>query len=240
MPWFRVDDTFSDHPKVDDLSLAAVGLWTLAGSWSARNLTDGHVTPARVRKFGGTPDEVTELVTAGLWIEDGNGWRFKSWDEYQPTKESVEKERAAARKRMQDLRSKKKNTAPTSESVPANNAEPAANEQRSDGGCSATPTLPSPTQPIPSKESTTKGRKRRLPPDWEPTAAHRKTCQANGYDLAYEANRFKTHAEAKDLMYVNWDAAFRNWLTNAKPRPHPVPTGSPIEGSWMIPRREAS
>lgn len=153
MPWFRVDDTFSDHPKVDELSLAAVGLWTLSGSWSARNLTDGHVTSARVRKFGGTSAEVTELVEAGLWIEDGNGWRFKSWEEYQPTKESVEKERSAARKRMQSVRSKRKNTGPTSEDVRANTAERSENEQRSYAGSSAAPTLPVPTLPKETKDS---------------------------------------------------------------------------------------
>jgi hypothetical protein len=145
MPWFKVDDTFSDHPKVDELSLSAVGLWTLSGSWSARNLTNGYVTPARVRKFGGTNAEVTELVTAGLWREDGEGWSFNSWDEYQPTKESVEQERAAARKRMQDYRAKKKKPGATSEGVTANNGERAANEQRSNAVGSATPTRPVPS-----------------------------------------------------------------------------------------------
>lgn len=167
MPWFRVDDTFSDHPKVDELSLSAVGLWTLAGSWSARNLTDGHVTSARVRKFGGTSAEVTELVEADLWIEDGNGWRFKSWDEYQPTKDSVEKERAAARKRMHDMRSKRKNPGPTSENVRANTSERTENEQRSYGGSSPAPTLPIPTHPKEKKTSSSEAAVAPLRPEVE-------------------------------------------------------------------------
>ena len=58
MPWFNVDDGFYDHPKVDDLPLEAVGLWTLAGAYCMRQLTDGAITESRVRKFGGTPAAV--------------------------------------------------------------------------------------------------------------------------------------------------------------------------------------
>ena len=62
MPWFRVDDGFHGHPKVDMLSPAAVGIWTLCGSWSAQYLTDGLVFARTVAKFGGTDAEVRQLV----------------------------------------------------------------------------------------------------------------------------------------------------------------------------------
>lgn len=33
MTWFKVDDGFYDHPKVDQLPNAAVGLWVKCGAW---------------------------------------------------------------------------------------------------------------------------------------------------------------------------------------------------------------
>lgn len=95
MPWFKVDDGFHSHPKVIDLSLEAIGAWTLAGAWCAQYLTDGHITPRQLAKAGGDQSHAAELVGAGLWHETEAGWQFANWSEYQPTKESVESKREA-------------------------------------------------------------------------------------------------------------------------------------------------
>lgn len=107
-PWFKVDDGFHGHPKVVDLSLAAVGLWTVAGSWCASYLTDGDLPSRTVLRLGGSDVEAAELVGAGLWLETDEGYRFKDWADYQPSKDQVEAERAASRERVQKWRSKKK------------------------------------------------------------------------------------------------------------------------------------
>lgn len=87
--WFKVDDkTHETHRR---LSLAADGLWTLAGSWSVGNKTEGFipegiVTPrwasrTTAKKLAG------ELVAAGMWeptAKDGEpGWQFVDWHEHQ-------------------------------------------------------------------------------------------------------------------------------------------------------------
>lgn len=108
MPWFKVDDGFHSHPKVMELSPAAVGIWTLAGTWSANYLTDGEVRANIVSRLGGTPDLVQELVDAGLWIDMGESYQFKDWADYQPVKADVEAEREAARERMRKVRASKK------------------------------------------------------------------------------------------------------------------------------------
>ena len=95
MTWFKVDDSFYDHPKVFDAPDAAVALWVRAGCWSARNLTDGFVPsglPARLCDDHETA--VRELVARGLWERAKGGYRFHDWSRYQPTRESVEAERA--------------------------------------------------------------------------------------------------------------------------------------------------
>jgi hypothetical protein len=35
MSWAHIDDGFHDHPKVDGLDLAAIGLWTVTLTWAA-------------------------------------------------------------------------------------------------------------------------------------------------------------------------------------------------------------
>jgi hypothetical protein len=95
MTWFKVDDSFYDHPKVFDAPDCAVALWTRAGTWSARNLTEGFVPtglPARLCDDHDTA--VKELVRRGLWKRANGGWRFHDWAEYQPSKEAVEDLRA--------------------------------------------------------------------------------------------------------------------------------------------------
>ena len=108
MPWFKVDDGFHGHPKVVELSLAAVGIWTLAGSWCAKYLTDGVITLRAIERMEGDEALALELVARGLWLEVAGGYEFKDWAEYQPLKVAIEAERLAARERMIVVRAQKK------------------------------------------------------------------------------------------------------------------------------------
>ncbi len=103
--WFKVDDSFYDHPKIASLSMAARGLWVTCGSYCGRHLTDGHVTRKTVRLLAGrSAAQVRELVSAGLWVECGEHSdcvRFHDWADTQPTREAEIQRRkdAAERKR---------------------------------------------------------------------------------------------------------------------------------------------
>jgi hypothetical protein len=154
MVWFKVDDKLHDHRKARAASTEAIGLWTLAGSWCSDNLTDGFVPCSVLPRWGPKWRQyATRLVQAGLWVEatkDGErGYQFHQWSDEgrQPTREQVERERAAARNRMQRARSK--NTAPSS---PEGTGDVRANTERSNGVSSTTPTRPdlrTPLQPPP-------------------------------------------------------------------------------------------
>ncbi|WP_309617692.1 hypothetical protein [Salinibacterium sp.] len=147
MPWFKVDDGFHGHPKVVELSLGAVGLWTLAGSWCAKYLTDGEVTMGAIVRLGGNNDVAAELVAAKLWIVNDDGYTFWDWPDYQPLKIAVEAERAASQARMREVRAKKKGVA--SADVRANeprttserSEEQAPNDSRSSENVRLTPSL---------------------------------------------------------------------------------------------------
>jgi hypothetical protein len=89
--WFKVDDSFYDHPKVFDAPDCAVALWIRAGCWSARNLTDGFVPSSLPARLCGDPDTaVRDLLRRGLWLRVSGGYQFHDWVDYQPTADQVE------------------------------------------------------------------------------------------------------------------------------------------------------
>lgn len=82
MTWFPVDDKFHSHPKAGAASLAAIGLWTLAGSWANDHLQDGNIPHHIVLSLSrGATELAEELVTVGLWRRTKSGYRFHQWDE---------------------------------------------------------------------------------------------------------------------------------------------------------------
>jgi 5-methylcytosine-specific restriction endonuclease McrA len=109
MPWFKVDDGFYDHPKVTALRKTAagrqaLGLWLCAGAYSSRHLLDGRVPHACVRLFGFTPKTAKELVTAGLWHEEGDSYFFIDWADYNPTKAQIRANREYKRANTSESR----------------------------------------------------------------------------------------------------------------------------------------
>ena len=99
--WFNVDDSFYDHPKVWDAPDCAVALWTRAGSWAARNLTDGFVPAGMTARFCGDSEQaVRELLDRGLWMRTRGGYQFHDWADWNNTKEAVRARRSANARRQ--------------------------------------------------------------------------------------------------------------------------------------------
>ncbi|AYR03033.1 replication initiation protein [Gordonia phage Kroos] len=120
MTWFKVDDSFYDHPKIANLGMAARGLWVTAGSYCSRHLTDGHVTKKQVRAFGGTQVQVRDLIANRVWIvcESHNDcYVFHDWIDMQPTRESELDRRAKQAERKQRSRGRKPADQPQPENV---------------------------------------------------------------------------------------------------------------------------
>ena len=106
MPWARLDDGFHDHPKVDGLSLAAVGLYTLCLTWAHRHrktaVMPGHITEARVSKLAGKQARAlaNELLASGLWEPENGlgGYRIHDFEDYLPKERDPEERREAAKR----------------------------------------------------------------------------------------------------------------------------------------------
>lgn len=82
MPIFPVYDSFHSHPKALVPSLTAIGLWTMAGSWSNNHLTDGFVPDHAAQLLSrGQVELAKELVAAGLWKRVRGGFQFHQWTE---------------------------------------------------------------------------------------------------------------------------------------------------------------
>jgi hypothetical protein len=110
MPYFAVDDKLHSHPKAMRAGSAAIGLWTLAGSWSSDQGTDGFVPDYVAARLD--PDyevNAARLVEVRLWEVDqadgDKGWRFHEWTgdrgvRRQYTRAEVEEKRRAGAERQ--------------------------------------------------------------------------------------------------------------------------------------------
>ena len=149
MAWFKVDDGFHASRKLLRIPkrgrFAAVGLWTVAGSWAADQLTDGHVPDYMIAEWACPPTAPESLVDAGLWQRTHDGYLFYNWHEYQPSKQDVDAERAASRERMRELRARRK------QPKPRNDAEPEDVFGRTAPNGSESVRNPDPTRPDPTR-----------------------------------------------------------------------------------------
>jgi hypothetical protein len=106
MPWFKIDDGFHSHPKVAQLFEGpcpgdAIALFSLAGSWVSRELTDGAVPLGFVRRSGLHPEAAAELVRVGLWEDNpGGGYWIHDYLQYNPDREQVLADREKNRERQ--------------------------------------------------------------------------------------------------------------------------------------------
>lgn len=155
MTWFKVDDGFYDHPKVLGLDVAAVGLWTLAGSYCARHLTDGVITDRQIRAIGGTRRQAEKLAACGLWSADDappseRRYTFNDWRDFQPTRDET------LSKRQEDAERKRK--ARESRAAKQGKRENVRSDVQADvqgesvlPGHSAPSALPDPARPDPAR-----------------------------------------------------------------------------------------
>ncbi len=226
MPWFRVDDGFSDHPKVKSIPrkdrLSAIGLWAIAGAWSAGKLTDGFVPAYMIGDFGASERTSLALVDAGLWERVSGGYRFHSWDEWQPwTREQIEERRRvkAEAGRKGGLKSGETRRAgrSTGEADASHLLEPPTQPNQTKEQKPPQPSVGAPHATPPAMPPTRRPRTgTRISADWQPSddlkAWTRATCPAAAH--VREVDRFRdywTATSGQRGRKLDWDATWRNW-----------------------------
>jgi hypothetical protein len=119
MTWFRVDDTFPQHVKLEELEgdavehALAIAAWTLIGADCAARRTDGRFTERRITRVLPWPAKLCDkardaLLRIGLWERDGDSLRFHDWEDYQPTKAELDADRKLATERQKRWREKRR------------------------------------------------------------------------------------------------------------------------------------
>jgi hypothetical protein len=112
LPWIKLDDHFDEHEKFLRAGPVPTFLWLRCLAYCNRNLTDGFI-PYRVameRAWSADPTDPKELIDTlleiGLWeLVEPHGYRMHDYLEYQPSRQTVLRERQSARDRMGRLRS---------------------------------------------------------------------------------------------------------------------------------------
>lgn len=103
---FRVSDALHSDPRVRTAGLAALGLWTAAGSWCQEHGTDGHVPGWFVSGWTGGTKAASGLVEAGLWSRETDGWVFVGWSQRSAAADA--RSRESARDRQQAWRDRQR------------------------------------------------------------------------------------------------------------------------------------
>lgn len=247
--WFKVDDKLWGHPKWLGLSPRARALWVTAGSWCGGQETDGRVPSHVLGALGGRRRDAMELVERGLWEADGDDFAFHDWTTFQPSREEQDAKREQARERMR--RAREGRGAGQVISFADRSREHVANERVTSREVRLT--RPDPTRPdliesapvaddtapgtlldIPGADAPRTRRKpeRPLPDTWKPNAAAWEDGTSRHIDVEREAISFRLHAATHDRRARDWDAAFRQWLSKARPTPPAADTGR--KSPWDI------
>ncbi len=102
MVWVKLDDGFTEHPKVVQAGVPAAWLFLAGLGYCARHLTDGLIPEAEVRRLTHSPQarrQADRLLAVGLWERAPGGYRVHDYLEYQPSAAQVKAERRAAAER---------------------------------------------------------------------------------------------------------------------------------------------
>lgn len=99
--WVRLDDAFTDNPKIMALSDGAFRLYVIGLCYSARFLTDGRV-PSRLGEL--RPRPANELVGAGLWAREHGVFIIHDWADYNLPADAVRQRRKASTERQRRWR----------------------------------------------------------------------------------------------------------------------------------------
>jgi len=156
MPWVKLDDGFYDHRKTVAVGTLGAGLFTMALSYCARQLTDGFVAAAMIRRLAADVDDpialAETLADAGYFERREGGYQIHAYLEYNPSRAKVLKDREEAKARMQAVRGAKEGKG-GEQTIPAEECSPEVHPNAAGSSPSPVPSpVPVPT-PVPGPEA---------------------------------------------------------------------------------------
>lgn len=229
--YIKLDVGYLSNPKIARLLVdrrpLAVFLHVECMTYSRRHRTDGVVPAVLALRgvVGATKRDLAAAIDVGLLVDIGDGLlEVHDYLDHQESKADIEARSDAGRTGATARWSRAKRNANRTTDGNANasavaNAEERRGEEKEDAShlraADADDAPPKPSRRSPERP---------LPDSWAPNDNHRTYATEHRLDLDREAAAFRNHAETHDRRARNWDAAFRTWLTKAKPtRPAPEP-----------------
>jgi hypothetical protein len=155
MTWTRLSDDFADSPAVLGLSDAAFRCHVTALIWSNRQLTDGLIPIRAVHLFAASAEPVTELIAAGLWSANDDGYQL-DWTA-QESAETVRDRTSANAERNRRYRERGRRHAAGDHSMcdrcaalraSADASRDASRDTTRDASRAPYPSRPDPTRPV--------------------------------------------------------------------------------------------
>lgn len=92
MPWSKIDDQFYDHPKTVAAGPIGIALFVCGLSYCSRQLTDGFIAKAQVRRLIDVDDPYAvaeKLIEVGFWEQVNGGYQVHDYLEYNPSRGQV-------------------------------------------------------------------------------------------------------------------------------------------------------
>lgn len=165
MTWVKLDDGFTDHPKVIDLSDRAFRLHITALCYCGRSSPGVGMIPAgALKRIGATPPLIAELVGAALWERGADDVLYvHDFSVYNPPIDRIAKADAG---RLGGLMSgasrRKQNEAACFENNEAETKQPASTKPEAETKLARgpAPDRPDPTRSLASSEASESGAKR--------------------------------------------------------------------------------
>jgi hypothetical protein len=124
MAWARFDDHFDDDPDCDIVGEVGICLFVCSITWASRNLTNGFIPEARVRKLAGGDASTVALLTSAAvrwWVPVDGGYQIRNYLRYNPSRDDVMAERQRAADRKQGSRDRRRSadavTSPVTDAV---------------------------------------------------------------------------------------------------------------------------
>lgn len=110
MTWTKLGDTFTDDPRLLEVTRSARMLHVEALVYCNRHLRDGHLPQGalgRITDAEDAPGDADQLVRAGLWDEVEGGWQI-DWTDQESAEEVRERQRYRAdkQKRYRDRKNR--------------------------------------------------------------------------------------------------------------------------------------
>lgn len=109
MGWIKLDDSFSEHPKVVQAGDRAAWLFVCGLLYASRTLSNGFVPASQVSRLCALRDAqalAKRLTSVGLWVEVEDGYVIHDYLEHQRSAAQVKEERRKSAERVKRHRAK--------------------------------------------------------------------------------------------------------------------------------------